>query len=60
MHGLEEHRLEQMTKKNGRAAARPGWDWFRFLVREARVCNDSRNVAARAVLRQFLGAVAAH
>ena len=59
MHGWEEHHLERMTKKNGRAASTPGLGSFRFLVREARVRNDSRNVAARAVFRQFLGAVAA-
>ena len=38
--------------------ARPGWDQFRLLVRESRVRNDGRNVAARTVSRQFFGTVA--
>jgi len=38
--------------------ARPGWDQFRLLVRESRVRNDGRNVAARTVLRHFFGTVA--
>ena len=58
MSWIKEDQLGCNNKKKGRAPVRPSWDWFRSSVREACVRNDSRNVAARAVPRQFFGTVA--